>query len=270
MADTIKCPKCGEENPRTNRFCDSCVSKLTAPAAAAAPAREEVLKPGEKKKVKAVVKEETRAVKAPVFSTAAPAADLAPAQGSIVINWEIVAWILIIIAAFAIRFIDLGVKPLHHDESMHAFYGWKLFKGDGYSYNPMMHGPFHYHANALIYFLFGTSDYTARVAPAIWGMLGIFLMWGFRPYMGKTGALIAAFMMAISPTWAYQARFIREDIFMAVDTIMIFIGLMRYFDTRKLNWLYLAAVGLAFAWATKEANYITMFIFGTFLFLRWI
>jgi uncharacterized protein (TIGR03663 family) len=44
---------------------------------------------------------------------------------------------------------------------------------------------------------------------------------------------------------------------------------MRYFDSRKLNWLYLAATGLALAWATKEANYITMFVFGTFLIGRW-
>ena len=270
MADTLKCPKCGEENPKSNRFCDSCGGKLTVPSATAAAVKEEPAKPGAVKKVKAAVKEEVKTSK-PFFASEEPLpADLAPSTGGFVINWEIVAWILIIIGAFAIRFIDLGIKPLHHDESMHAFYGWKLFKGEGYSYNPMMHGPFHYHANALVYFLFGTSDYTARVAPAIYGMFGILLMWNFRPYMGKVGALIAAFMMAVSPTWAYQARFIREDIFMAVDTIMIFIGLMRYFDTRKLNWLYLAAVGLAFSWATKEANYITMFIFGTFLFGRWV
>jgi uncharacterized protein (TIGR03663 family) len=266
MSDTLKCPKCGEENPSGNRFCDSCGAKLLQ-AAAPAPSREEAAKPADKKKLKVPAKDfKAAGVSGAVYEGADAVS--APA-GSIFLNWETIAWVIIIIASFALRFAVLGDKPLHHDESMHAFYAWKLFKGEGYSYNPMMHGPFHYHANALIYFLFGVSDYTARVAPAIWGMLGIVLLWAFRPYMGKTGALLAALLMALSPTWTYQARFIREDIFMAVDTIMIFIGLMRYFDSRKLNWLYLAAVGLAFSWATKEANYITMFIFGTFLIGRW-
>jgi uncharacterized protein (TIGR03663 family) len=266
MADTIKCPKCGEENPSGNRFCDSCGAKLVQ--AAAAPVKEEALKPADKKKIKIPSRESKEPRPAADDAYYGDAASLAP-PGTIFINWEIVAWVIIVVVAFALRFAFLGDKPLHHDESMHAFYSWKLFKGQGYSYNPMMHGPFHYHATALAYFLFGVSDYTARVSPAIWGMLGVFLLLAFRPYMGKTGTLIAALLMAVSPIFTYQARFIREDIFMAVDTIMIFIGLMRYFDSRNLNWLYLAATGLAFAWATKEANFITLFVFGTFLIGRW-
>jgi uncharacterized protein (TIGR03663 family) len=267
MSDYVKCPKCGEDNPKSNRFCDSCGAKLAVKEEPAAAKQAEA---PEKKKIKPGAE---KPVKRSIFSAAAvtpeEARDLAP-KGGIVINWELIAWAAILIFTICTRFTDLGLKPLHHDESMHAFYGWKLFMGDGYSYNPMMHGPFHYHANALIYFLFGTSDYTARVAPAIYGVIGVALMYFFKPYVGSLGAILCALIMAISPTWMYQARFIREDIFMAVDTIMIFIGLMRYFDSKKPGWLYLAAVGLAFAWATKEANFMTMAIFGSFLMLRWL
>jgi uncharacterized protein (TIGR03663 family) len=269
MADYVKCPKCGEENPKTNRFCDSCGAKLAVREEPAA-AKQQAVEAPEKKKAKPAAEKQA---KRPMFGGAAVQAEeeYAPAAtGGITINWEVLAWAAILIFTVCTRFTDLGIKPLHHDESMHAFYGWKLFMGDGYSYNPMMHGPFHYHANALIYFLFGTSDYTARVAPAIYGVIGVMLMYFFKPYVGKLGAVLCALAMAISPTWMYQARFIREDIFMAVDTIMLFIGLMRYFDSRKPEWLYLAMVGFAFAWATKEANYITMAIFGSFLFLRWL
>src|ERR1035437_2990816 len=107
MADTLKCPKCGEENPKTNRFCDSCGSKLNIPAVAA-PAREDAAKPGDKKKFKTLTAKEEKDIRSSkfiAFSDGTTSADLAPSTGGIVINWEIIAWLVIIIGAFAIRFI---------------------------------------------------------------------------------------------------------------------------------------------------------------------
>jgi len=272
MADTIKCPKCGSENPKTNKFCDTCGNKLVKDEAKKTePVAKEKAEKAERPDKPA--KPEKKAKEADYSGTpsyAAEAGDKGFFNGGLVINWETILYILIIIITIISRFADLGTKPLHHDESMHAFYGWKLFKGDGYAYNPMMHGPFHYHANALIYFLFGTCDYTSRVAPAIYGLIGVLLIYLFRPYLGKVGALVTALLMAVSPAFMYQARFIREDIFMAVDTIILVIGMFKYFDTRKPGWLYFAAVGLALSWCTKEATYITIAIFGSYFFFRWL
>src|SRR2546427_8380487 len=54
------------------------------------------------------------------------------------------------------RFWDLGARALHHDESLHATYSWYLWEkltgvapGQGYHYDPMMHGPYQFHGNAL-------------------------------------------------------------------------------------------------------------------------
>lgn len=265
MPENIKCPKCGADNPKENKFCDSCGYKLVSkkePPKQAKPEKKKI--PIFNEVVTEIPKEKTEKSGIQVFE------EVEIKKVGLVLDWEIICWILIIIITILTRFYDLGTKPLHHDESMHAFYAWKLFKGEGYQYNPMMHGPFHYHANALIYFLFGTSDYTARVAPAIFGLIGVLLIYLYKPYVGKLGAVVTAFIMAISPMFMYQARFIREDIFMAVDTIAMVIGLFRYIDTKKPGWLYLAATGLAFSWATKEATYITGFIFFTFLFFRWV
>jgi len=272
MPELIKCQKCGSENPGNNKFCDSCGYKLSVPAAV----RENVKKTEKPEKAEKIEKPadkvEKKKIKVPEASVFTPyeAEQTGAARiAGFTLDWELLIWLGIIAVTIFTRFYDLGVKPLHHDESMHAFYGWKLFKGMGYSYNPMMHGPFHYHANALIYFLFGASDYTARVAPAIYGVIGVLLIYFFKPYLGKTGTMATAFIMAISPMFMYQARFIREDIFMAVDTIAIAIGLLRYFDSRKPGWLYLSAVGLALSWATKEATFITLFVMGTFFIARW-
>lgn len=276
MSDTLKCPKCGAENPKKNKFCDSCGFKVSAPAPKEEPAKK-AEKPAEKPAERAAVVEKAAPVEKKKPKPVEKEAAFVPYEpdksgvsiGGFLINWETLIWLGIIVITLLTRFYDLGAKPLHHDESMHAFYGWKLFKGQGYSYNPMMHGPFHYHANALIYFLFGASDYTARVAPAIYGVIGVLLIYFLKPYLGKKGTLATAFIMAISPMFMYQSRFIREDIFMAVDTLAMAIGLFRYFDSRQPKWLYLAAIGLALSWCTKEATYITLFIFGTFFIIRW-
>jgi len=257
MADTMKCAKCGSENPKDNKFCDSCGAKLMVPGD---PAKKEAKADGKKAAAKTVKSSDM----------AITTQDLIQTPGAFTINWEAVIWLLIIIAAFVSRFAVLGDKPMHHDESMHAFYGWKLFMGNGYSYNPMLHGPFLFHANAFVYFLFGATDYTARIMPAFYGMLCILLLWYLKPQLGKTGAMVTAFIMAISPSFMYQSRYIRNDIYIAGDTIMIVVGLFKYFENKKPGWLFLAAVGLALSWATKEVTYITLFIFGTFFFVRWM
>jgi len=60
---------------------------------------------------------------------------------AISINWELVAYCVIVGLAFALRMWDVGARAMHHDESLHAYYSWQLFKGQGYTYDPLMHGP---------------------------------------------------------------------------------------------------------------------------------
>lgn len=266
MSETLKCAKCGAENPKSNKFCDTCGYKLSAAAVEVkkAPAVSTAVVQAAPEKKKA--KKEEREVETYIAVSGSKGAAALPFN----ISWETVIWAVIILVGIITRFYDLGTKPMHHDESMHAFYGWKLYMGDGYSYNPMLHGPFLFHTNALIYFLFGATDYTARIMPAFYGMITICIMWFYKPYLGKIGAMVAAFLIAVSPTFMYQARYIRNDIYIAGDTLMIVLGLLRYFDTRKPGWLFLAAVGLALSWATKEVTYITLAIFGSFFFFRWI
>ena len=54
---------------------------------------------------------------------------------------EQIAWFFLVASAFVMRVWNVGARAMHHDESMHAFYGWTLFKGGGYHYDPMLHGP---------------------------------------------------------------------------------------------------------------------------------
>ena len=71
------------------------------------------------------------------------------------------------IAAGLTRFWALGARPLHHDESIHAYQSWTLSRGGDWRYDPAYHGPFLYYVNALVYKIFGATDFTARMMPAI-------------------------------------------------------------------------------------------------------
>jgi len=193
-----------------------------------------------------------------------------PLLAKIALNWELICWVTIVLVTVVTRFWDLGSRAQHHDESMHSFYSWELFRGKGFVHNPLLHGPFLYHANALIYFLFGASDYSSRVAPALFGVSIVIAPYFLRKWLGRYGALAAAAMFAISPGFLYFSRFIRMDIFAAGFEILMFIAIIKYLHERKDLYLYLLAAALALVFSTKEISFITTFIFGTFLALLFI
>ncbi|MBU2609356.1 MAG: glycosyltransferase family 39 protein, partial [Chloroflexi bacterium] len=115
------------------------------------------------------------------------------------LNIEILLFGLLVILAVITRFYDLGLRVMSHDESLHTYFSWLLAKGSGYQHNPMMHGPLQFHLLSLSYFLFGATDFTARLPHALSSILTIVLLWKWRSQLGRAGALIAAAMLLISP-----------------------------------------------------------------------
>jgi uncharacterized protein (TIGR03663 family) len=181
------------------------------------------------------------------------------------VNIEMLMWGGLIVFTALTRFWDLGSRSYNHDESLHALYSWYLYQGRGYVHDPMMHGPFQFHINALLFFLFGDSDYTGRILPAIFGVIAVVLPFGLRKYLGRVGALLAAVGIAISPDILYYSRFARNDIYHAVWSMLAIIGLFGFITTRKGRYFILGAVALSLMWATKEVVYIFGFSGFTFL-----
>ncbi|MBI4321284.1 MAG: TIGR03663 family protein [Chloroflexi bacterium] len=181
------------------------------------------------------------------------------------VSWELAAYAVLVVFAFVIRFWDLGTRMLHHDESLHAVYSYYLYVGRGYRHDPMMHGPFQFHAMALGYFLLGVSDATARVMPALFGTVLVGLPYFLRRQLGRTAALVAAFLLAVSPSFLYFSRFARNDIYIAVWTTLMVILIFGYLEKRRAAYLYGLAAVLSLSFSTKENTYITVAIFGPFL-----
>lgn len=184
------------------------------------------------------------------------------------ISWEAIAYIVLVLLAIGTRFWNLGEKALHHDESLHAYYSWVYYVGDGYRHDPLMHGPFLFHFGALIYLLFGDSDATARYGPAFFGVLMVAMPWLLRSprFLGKYGALAASFFLLISPSIFYQSRYIRHDIYTIGGTLFLFICIVRYLDRPSRGWLIGGAATLSFLFTNHEIVFAIVVVFYGFLY----
>ncbi len=175
-------------------------------------------------------------------------------------RFDRVMWIVLAVVAIAaaLRFWDLGLKAIHHDESLHATYSWYFAHlAPIYKHDPLMHGPFQFHAMALVFKLIGDSDYTARIPAALSGTALVATPLLLRRWLGSIGTIVATVFLAVSPAVLYYSRFAREDIHIALWTVLLFIGVWRYRDDGRDRWLVLTAAGLALSFATKESAYLT-------------
>ncbi len=183
---------------------------------------------------------------------------------------EKILYLLLILGAGISRFWNLDTRTMHYDESLHALYSWNLFKGLGYHHQPWLHGPFQFYATCLTYWLFGVTNYTVRVLPAIFGTILVGLPYFLRNYLGRLGGLLAALLLTLSPSILYYSRFARNEIYLLVWTMLLFILLCRYWNKPKNAHLYLASAVLAIIFCTKEIGYIIVFIFGSFMLIKGI
>jgi uncharacterized protein (TIGR03663 family) len=175
-------------------------------------------------------------------------------------TWEKAIFVVILLVAVVSRFWDLGARAMSHDESLHALYSYYLYDGTGYQHNPMMHGPFLFHANALIYFLFGDNDFTARIVPALFGVFLVMSPLLLRRWLGRVGAVITSILLLVSPITLYYSRYIRNDVYIAVWTVLMIAALFHFLQERRPGWFYAGAAVLMLSMATKEVAYIFGFI----------
>ena len=185
-------------------------------------------------------------------------------------NVETLILSLIIIAAIVTRLYGLGWRVMSHDEVNHVVPSWELYEGRVYRHDPVTHGPLQFHLIAFSYFLFGDNDFTSRLPHAIYNIATITLViFAFRKYIGRKGALIAGFLILISPYMLFYARYARNDIMVIFFVALMFYAIWRYLDTGKNSILYLLTAAIVFQYLLKEVAYIhtaLLLVFLAFLF----
>ena len=166
--------------------------------------------------------------------------------------------LIIIILALTIftRFYNLGARTMAHDEINHVVPAYNF---SNYVYDPVTHGPFQFHALALSYFMFGDSDFSARIPAAVFG-IGIvaFAIFAWRRYLGRVGALVSGTLFMISPYILFYSRYTRNEVFIVFWGMVLLWLMLRYLEDGEHKWLY----WLVFITAMHYADKATSFIFS--------
>ncbi|MEP7286762.1 MAG: flippase activity-associated protein Agl23 [Chloroflexota bacterium] len=190
------------------------------------------------------------------------------------LNWEMIFYITLFIVTILTRFVNLGDRVMSHDESLHVKYSYDLYKSGNFQHTPLMHGPVLFHMTALMYFLFGDSDFSARLYPAILGTMMVFFpKLLFERWLGKLGSIVATVLLLISPMVLYHNRYIREDTPSIFFTLLMVYAIFAYIDgarPRKLQWLVLLSGAMLLSLASKEVAFMYIAIFGAVLTLFWL
>ncbi|MDD4578187.1 MAG: glycosyltransferase family 39 protein [Anaerolineaceae bacterium] len=162
--------------------------------------------------------------------------------------------VIILVLTIFTRFYDLGARTMSHDEINHVVPAYSF---SNYVYDPVTHGPFQFHALAFSYFMFGDSDFSARIPAATFGIaIVVFAIFAWRRYLGRTGGLIAGVMFMISPYILYYSRYTRNEVFIVFWGIVMLWLMLRYLEDGKHKWLYWLVLINAMHYADKATSFI--------------
>ena len=181
-------------------------------------------------------------------------------------------WLKRIVIVFAsvgllTRLINLGSRPLHHDESLDAWFSLRFLEGTYGGYDPVYHGPLRFYLVAGLFWLLGESDITARLLPAISGVFIVCIPWIWRKHLGFVGAASAMGLLVISPSMIYFSRFGREDMLFLFITI-IFVSVFLAYVEKPKGWHPAAILtSLIVGMAVKESVLLLIFLFGVLYLL---
>lgn len=206
-----------------------------------------------------------------------PAAD-AGSEDISRLTWLIATLAILGLAAF-LRFYDLDLVPLHHDEGVNGNFLVRLVREGVYQYDPgNYHGPTLYYFSAIFPRLmrllggpnaqnnYGLTTVAIRSVPALFGMGTIGLVFALRRNLGTIATLAAAALLAISPGAIYLSRYFIHETLFVFFTLGIVVALVKYYESSQPVYLVLGAISAALLFATKETAIISVAVLVIALF----
>ncbi len=79
------------------------------------------------------------------------------------------------------------------------------------------------------------NDATARILPALFGIGIVALPLGLRRQLGRVGVLVAGLLLAVSPSFVYFSRFLREDIYFNFFMFAMVVCAVQYAHKRTVT-----------------------------------
>jgi uncharacterized protein (TIGR03663 family) len=156
--------------------------------------------------------------------------------------WLVGCSIITAIAAF-VRFYNLELKPLHHDEGVNGFFLTTLFREGVYKYDPSnYHGPTLYYFALAFSKMFGFNTVSIRASVAIFGVLTVVLAFFLKNYIGKIGSLAAALFLALSPGMVFISRYFIHEILFVFFSFAIVVGVLYFIEKQKAGVFAISAM----------------------------
>lgn len=182
-------------------------------------------------------------------------------------------------AAAVLRLWNLSSTPLDTTESHAALQSWSIYKAMPAT---AQDSPLLIYLNSLVFLVFGASDASARALPALAGSALAVLPYFGRRYVGRSAALVAAVLLAFSPTMVFFSRYVGEATLVAVLSLGLACSFALYVRASgevvkhasateakaregRGFLLYLTAALLGLLLASGRTAYLNAFLFVAFL-----
>ena len=175
----------------------------------------------------------------------------------------------ITLGALAFRVKDVGNRPMHGDEAVHAAKFRDLWEHGTYTYDANeYHGPTIYYAALPAVKMLGrhswleTREADYRLPIAVIGAAMIPLLLLFYRSLGRKATLTAALLLAVSPAFVFYSRYFIQEVPLAFFTLGWLACGWRYFQSASKYWLAASAVFAGLMIASKETAVLSFVCAG--------
>jgi hypothetical protein len=162
-------------------------------------------------------------------------------------------YLLIVMAAAIMRFVELGAIPLSPDEAQAAWASWLLWRPASGAID--IASPAYFTLTSLITPIAGYTDAVMRLVPAIFGLGTVALAWLVRHRLGTIGMLLFTLFLAISPLNAVAARTAGGTAIAQFSVTLMFVAWLHYQETAEKRWFYLMAAALGLGLSSSPLFY---------------
>ncbi len=200
---------------------------------------------------------------------ASPSAEPASAQTGMTLRalsraltLEVAVYVVIGLCALGLRIVNLDARPLSPAEAETAASAWQFLSGTPAGAYP---SPLLFTLDWIAFFLFGAFDLTARFLPAVLSASLVLIPALARRSLGRSGAVIAAALIAFSPTLVFFGRTLAGVDLAVGAAVAALICFYNYRARGADRSLYASAVLAALALTAESAAYTIMLAGGLYM-----
>ena len=161
-----------------------------------------------------------------------------------VLTTEHLLYALALLVALGLRLVGLGEAPLAPLEAAQAWPAFLSATGTQVTSAPAPLSALYYGLQSWLFWAVGSGDAAARLLPALAGVSLVLLPWWWRSWLGRSGALVVASLLAIDP-WLVALSRTGDSAMLSISLGLLTLTALWYFFSGLRSAGRLVAVSLA-------------------------